>query len=353
MRSSDDAAKLAEIRARTLAALEKVVPRGTPVAIVDAPNQRNVGDSLIWVGELAYLKVLGLEIRYVADLWTYDAAALRRSLPEGGVVLFHGGGNFGDLWIGHQLLREKVAQELTDYRIVQLPQSIYFRDPDRAALANSILSQHPDFHVLVRDSLSTLRMLEHLPNVRHSYCPDMALGWDPPARRSAPQKLSDVVVLARADKEATSGLADAAVAWSSVARVEVTDWGPIGLRAAAWKVWRRVSRLFRFYARVRRRIRFLPAGRIDRSFEHVITMIARVNIAGAERLYRSTSYVVVDRLHAHILAVLLEVPHTALDNSYGKVSSIFDDYSGVFSTAHYADTPDEALRSVVRFREIG
>jgi len=106
-----------------------------------------------------------------------------------------------------------------------------------------------------------------------------------------------------------------------------------------------------YYAKIRKRVRWLPAGLVDRSFEHVITQIARVNIAGAERLYRSTTYLVVDRLHAHILAILLNVPHTALDNSYGKVSSIFEDYSGEFTTAQYANSTDEALSNIVRHQE--
>jgi exopolysaccharide biosynthesis predicted pyruvyltransferase EpsI len=351
MLSDDDAIALAEVRARTLQALEAVVPRGAPVAVIDAPNQRNVGDSLIWVGELAYLESLDLDVRYVADMWTYDADALRRSLPADGVVLLHGGGNFGDLWPGHQNLRERAARELPDYRLVQLPQSIYFRSQERAALANSSLGRHPDFHVLVRDSLSVERMKQQLPDLTFSYCPDMALGWDPSRRRAQPRKSTDVVVLARADLEATSGLALAAEGWADAGRVAITDWAPRGIQAVRWQWWRRISRLYLIYAKLRKRVRLLPAGRVDASFGHVISMIARVNIRGAEDLYRSTSYVVVDRLHAHVLGVLLGVPHTALDNSYGKVSSIFNDYSGVFSTAHYAETPAEALEQVRRHGE--
>ena len=341
-----DAEELAKIRGRTVEAFEALVPRGSHVAIVDAPNQRNVGDSLIWLGELAYLRTLGHRLRYVADLATYDASALRRSLPTGGIVLIHGGGNFGDLWLGHQKFRERVADELQDFRVVQLPQSIYFEDAERAKLANRTIRRHTDFHVLVRDSLSVDRMKDLLPDVSYSYCPDMALGWDVPNRRTKPRKTADVLVLARADKEASSGLAQAAASWSTVGRVAVTDWEPRGARSVAWTACRALSRVYKMYGKVRRKLPFLPAGFVDRSFGHVITALARVNFSGAEHLYRRTSYVVVDRLHAHVLAVLMGVPHTALDNNYGKVSSIFDDYSGVFSTATYAQSPASALEIV-------
>lgn len=347
--SDQDAAQLADIRQRTETALRAVIPPGADVAILDAPNQLNVGDSLIWLGELAYLKRLGHRIRYVADRKTYDAAALRRALPPGGVVLLHGGGNLGDLWLGHQLFRERVVQELADYRLVQLPQSIYFKDADRARLADEVLGGHPDLHVLVRDPLSVARMAEQLPSVRFSHCPDMALGWDPPRRRRIPIT-TDVLVLARADKEASSGLAEAAATWSSVGRVRLTDWKSEGVWSAAWKLCRATTRGFDLYGRARRRVPILPAGLVDRWFGHVITMMGRVNFYGAERLYRPSSHIVVDRLHAHVLAVLMDKHHSVLDNNYRKVSSIFDDYSGAFSTAQFFDSPDAVHDDLVRRR---
>jgi pyruvyl transferase EpsO len=53
-------------------------------------------------------------------------------------------------------------------------------------------------------------------------------------------------------------------------------------------------------------------------------------------MYAWARVIVVDRLHAHVLAVLLGTPHVVMDNNYRKISAIYEEYSGEFSTAHYA-----------------
>ena len=41
--------------------------------------------------------------------------------------------------------------------------------------------------------------------------------------------------------------------------------------------------------------------------------------------------VVTDRLHAHILSLLLDIPHVLLDNSYGKVAGFADQWTGDYA----------------------
>ena len=60
-------------------------------------------------------------------------------------------------------------------------------------------------------------------------------------------------------------------------------------------------------------------------------------------LMASARVVVTDRLHAHILCVLLGVPHVLLDNSYGKVRGFYEAWTSECSFARWADSADEAL----------
>jgi pyruvyl transferase EpsO len=46
------------------------------------------------------------------------------------------------------------------------------------------------------------------------------------------------------------------------------------------------------------------------------------------RLLTQGRRVVTDRLHAHILCVLLDMPHAIIDNSYGKLSSFVETWEG-------------------------
>jgi pyruvyl transferase EpsO len=344
LRNQADTDYLEGIRTRTLAALTSALNGATEVAIVDAPNQRNVGDSLIWAGELEYLRKLGIRIRYVADLWTYDPHALRRLMPDG-VILLHGGGNFGDLWVGHQILREMVARDLPDYPVVQLPQSIFFQDASRAVEANTAIGSHPDFKVMVRDHQSEAVAGLHLPNVAIEYCPDMALGCEPVRIPRQSANRGTALAIARKDKESSSGLSAVPRDWIPGVELTVADWKPRGYTGLRWRLARVVSRMYRLYARARRKMPRLPVGLVDRVGFAAVRSINEWNISGALRLYSRSDIIVVDRLHAHILAGLVGIPHVVLDNNYGKVSGIFREYSGALSTAHYVDSLPEA-RSV-------
>lgn len=343
MLADTDTSYLEALRDRTRKTLSEVIGAETDVAIVDAPNQRNVGDTLIWAGELAYLESMGKRVAHVADLWSFDAAALRRAMPRG-VVLLHGGGNLGDLWLGHQKLREHVARSLPDYRIVQLPQSIQFTDPARAASADDALGGHPDFHLLVREHLSIEKAERLLPTVTTSFCHDMALGWSPIGKRGDGDTGRSVLAIARADHEASSGLSGVDADWIPGANIDVTDWHLTGAKKAAWSAARAVAAGFRLYARGRRKVGGLPVGLPDRVSAANLRAINRLNVAAATELYARSKVVVTDRLHAHVLAALLGQPHVVLDNNYRKISSIYEEYTGGFTTAHYASDLEEARR---------
>jgi len=333
----DDLETLTELRSATTAVLTEAIGHGATVALLDAPNQRNVGDSLIWVGELEYFRTLGLRLAYVADRRTYDAAELRRALPPDGVILIHGGGNFGDLWDGHQQHREQVARDFPDRKIVQLPQSVWFESPEKAALANAVLGGHPDFTLLVRDSESEGRAAAQLPDVRRRYCWDMALGWSAPTRASAAAPgAAPVLVIARTDHEGSSGLGDLDLADEIGAEVHVADWTSAELDTLSW-------RLARLVPRAAHRYRFVRGPLLRPLVNASFRWINAANIRGGIRLYRDRRYAIVDRLHAHVLAVLLDLDHVLLDNNYGKLGAVYRDYSSRFSTASYADRPQQAV----------
>ncbi len=347
MLSTSDVAYLKTLQGSTIEALKRAIGPATNVAILDVPNQRNVGDSLIWAGELAYLEKLGLRIRYIADSRGYHPGDLRAAMPEG-VVLLHGGGNFGDLWPTHQLHRERVVTELQEFRVVLLPQSVYFGSREAAARANSVMGAHPDFTALLRDRESMDRAMVDLPDVQIEFCFDMAFGFEP--RGFSVARADRVVVIGRRDHESSSGLAEVPSDWLGVSNLVLTDWGPIGGAAGLrWKIDRAIVKLDANLMRFSGKPSPARLNTLHRLAERAIHDINALNIATALRLYAGSKLLVVDRLHAHVLAGLLGINHIALDNSYRKIGSVFDEYSGHLSTAHYA-TSLEAAR--MRAREL-
>lgn len=254
---------------------------GTAYALVDFPDHANVGDSAIWLGECKLLRALtGRGPCYVSTWHDFDEAAFREACPEG-ILFLHGGGNLGDIWPHHQRFRETLLTTIRDRPVVQLPQSIHFSDKDALARFAAIVADHPDFTLHVRDCDSLAIAAAHLACAVH-LTPDSAFALGPQARGA-----SDTPRLALLRTDAERVTREAAALDDAV----MVDWLeddpdlPSGSDEAA--------RQAQAEARFQRGLALLSRG------ETLVT----------------------DRLHGHILAVLLGIPHVVHDNSYGKLGS--------------------------------
>lgn len=282
---------------------------GLPTALLDFPDHSNIGDSAIWAGEMVALREAGCDLRYVCAVSSFNESVLRRRMPFGQILL-HGGGNFGTVWPRYQAFREAIVQRFPDYRVVQLPQSLHFDDAEVLSRARRRLSAHPDFLLMVRDSRSEVLAREQL-NVSALLCPDSALLLHGRLHRATPS--ADVLVLARTDKEACgNGLHSFSLPGYSVT---IVDW----LEEEASALMRMTSLMKRLgESRVGKFVRVQQAKRV------VFRELANERVArGVEMLSRGR-IVVTDRLHAHIICMMLEIPHVVIDNYYGKLGEFID-----------------------------
>jgi len=268
-------AALADLYAR------EAPPPGRAYALLDFPDHPNVGDSAIWLGEVAMLTAAaGQGPSYTCSWDRFDAGALRAAVPDGPLFL-HGGGNLGDLWPHHQRFRERVLVEFRDRRVVQLPQSIHYRDPAGAAVFGRVVGAHPDFHLYVRDrpSLAFARAFD----CPVTLAPDSA--WALDLAPAAPPS-HDVLMLLRTDPEQVGH--DRA-ALSTVRDAVEADW----LEEDA-----------------------CPGGALDD--------VARARVDRGVRLLSRGRTILTDRLHAHVMATLMGLPQLLLDNEYGKLAAYRD-----------------------------
>jgi exopolysaccharide biosynthesis predicted pyruvyltransferase EpsI len=295
----------ARLRALLLEAIDAHLDGARRVALLDFPDHGNVGDSAIWLGEREALRALGVEVVYACSCDTYDRVALRRRLGHDGVVLLHGGGNFGDLYPRHQRFREHVLGDLTGWPVVQLPQTLWFEQRENVHRAREAASRHGRFSMLVRDHTSAELAREVTASVSTSPDPATALSL---TRASTPT--TDVLWLLRADKEETRSRRGDIGRGEGEVRA---DWPGDLLteRARAWVV--------RQSGRLGHR---LPVARAARSADPADwDGRAWARLARGIDLLSSARVVVTDRLHGHILSELLDIPDVALDNSYGKTST--------------------------------
>lgn len=320
------------LRERVDVELSAVLPPGTPVALIGFPNHSNPGDAAIWVGELAWLRRRGHRIDYVCDWLGYDPRALERHAPDA-VLLLHGGGNLGDLWPAHQVLREQIITAFPHRRIVQLPQTLAFRDPARLERARRVFDAHGDLHLLLRDHRS-LEQARAAFACDSRLCPDAALALGPLARLGTP--VTDVLWMARTDAEAAGS----------------TSTTPDGARRVDWLSeqsgdlgWTDAEARQRFVSRGGGRLLKRAGAALAPAAPALWRLYDRQAIGRLQygrRLLCTGRTVVTDRLHGHILCVLMDIPHVALDNSYGKNRSFHEAWTLDWPNVRWAGSPADA-----------
>ncbi len=325
-------ARCLELEGTLSETLDGEIPSRASVALLDYPNHENVGDSAIWLGEMAYLGGRGCHVAYHCDLNSYDPRHLRR-LPEVQTLLLHGGGNLGDLWQPHQEFRERVLADFPDRRIIQLPQTIHFSSGAHLERTKRVFSSHSMFTLMVRDSKSRDFAHQHF-DCRVILCPDSAYALGAMTRQLPPRV--GVLWLGRTDHE------------SAVARdkpsngsgsIEFVDW--VGRRSAEpLDIAARAGG--ELIAKLMGGLAAPPRGVLNLLWSEWARLAQRRVSAGAEMLSRG-SVVVTDRLHAHILCTLLDIPHVVLDNNYGKLSSFTATWGTLGTHALWADSASQAM----------
>ncbi|EEB06382.1 pyruvyl transferase Pvg1 [Schizosaccharomyces japonicus yFS275] len=268
-------------------------------AIINFPDYPNKGDSAIYVGERELLKDLGIETVYMcASLNDYSREALQNSLegkdPKLVAMAFQGGGNFGDLYPDHQALRMQVARDFPDIRIVSFPQSIWFNSEDYLNQTREVYSAHSDLRLAARDRESYGRGVNYFGLTNDlALVPDIVFYLGPHPELRNQEVTTDVLVLARRDNEGGQKHGNEQLYTSQFSAANLT------YRIDDWLDWDPPSA-------TDPEATFEQKG-LDRYY------------AGTEFLARS-NYLIADRLHAHVLSLLLGIPHVVVETSkMGKV----------------------------------
>lgn len=142
--------------------------------LLDLPYHVNIGDLLIWQGELDFLKS---EVKHRMLGYSNQSTFGFPELKKDAVILLHGGGNFGDVWRGSQEFRLKVIQRYHDHRIIIFPQSVYYSNDSLAVQDAEIFAQHKNLTICGRDDVSYEYLKRYFKN-NILRVPDMAFWCD-------------------------------------------------------------------------------------------------------------------------------------------------------------------------------
>lgn len=271
-----------------------------PIALLDWPFYPNAGDHFIWLAEKFLFRTrLRSKIIYECSHQHVDFSRLVR-LPADTIFVMHGGGNFGDLYAHHQRFREAIIAAFHDRRIVIMPQTVFFQSQEQAQHSARRMALHPDLHVIARDrrSLVTLRSRMGLANCSLHIDPTFVL---------QPVIAALVETFSSVPKYATIGLLRG--------DIEAGHVKPMPADGVPRFDWMKSDDLAE-YAAAAPDIHSISS--VGEFLESELDFFSWGRLCAAVRLFGDTNQIITDRLHGHILAIMMGKKHELHDNSYGK-----------------------------------
>ena len=299
------------------------------VILFDPAYHANVGDHMLTLGEMVFLRGLGVHpmdevlqcgpnyqkvVAHCDNLkWWNDPTMI---LPG----LTHAGGNWGDLWPSHNKLRNQVIKKCVERNmlLISMPQSLYFENKDlerndSMTIESALMTgegntqnanKSTNVYLLWREHYSLNEANRLYPHANNILMPDIAFQLGPyeaqPLIRSDPRSV-DIVFFLRDDKESVDStgrnpdiirdmLTELAGAGGENNTFVIVDWND------RLKMFNSSNSLFTDTA-----IKMLSAGKV----------------------------VICDRLHASILAYLSGIPFIFIDQLTGKISKTLSVALGV------------------------
>ena len=301
--------------------------------LLDFPNFGNIGDNLIWKGQLEFLsKYVPYKKLYSSNYYAFQP----HKVPPGSIILLSGGGNFGDLYPASQNFRLDIVARYPDHRIIVFPQSVFYQNTAVLEEEASILNQHPDLHICVRDQTSFEMLAAFIDPEKLLLLPDMAFFLDL-RHYFNNAKSGKTLFMLRQDFERRDssilGLEDFVEG-----KLEVRDW-PNVKTSAMGKRWFFYSstlewKLSHYLSQVPVLDQFIhPEYGLRRKDNMERLILMGINFMNGYDKIIST------RLHGMILAVLLNKPVVVLDNSYGKCTSFYhtwlEGFTGVYTASSF------------------
>jgi exopolysaccharide biosynthesis predicted pyruvyltransferase EpsI len=306
--------------------LTQFIPRGASCALLDFPDHSNVGDSAIWLGERLALRRADARVVYASSGDSDSIEQLTKRLRPGGLILLSGGGNLGDVWPSTQYFRERVISAFPGHQIVQLPQTIFFQETKNLARAKSVFNVHPNLIILVRDWRS-LEIARNEFKAQSFLCPDMAFAIGT-LKRPVPPAVGTLGLI-RTDKESTGAFLKV-----RAEGVERVDWLEESYTGLAGIIHTGANEICH-HPRALRRLSSVMMRSLD--------ALARQRLHRGIRTLCRGRIVITDRLHGHILSLLLGIPHVVLDNNYGKVQTFYESWTKDCMLGYWVDSATEAL----------
>lgn len=289
---------------------------------LDLPYHPNVGDTLIAFAAKHILEKSPYHCFYWSSGYTFDDRLIS---PET-LIIFNGGGNFGDLWKSFTDFRNRVILEHPNNRFLILPQSVCYRDEKNLEEDIKVYSHCGHrMTICARDKDSYEFLKNHFAKNNILLVPDLAFYTDnnylKPSFGSG-----RVLFLRRRDAEFIPNTKYDIVPKNA----EIRDWPTMErFMRIHWKYLRLIQ--------LRRKIQWYP--KVLFHVEDYIWQkcILPYYLRSGIKFVNRYDVIYTTRLHVAILSMLLGKQVYFFDNSYGKNSSLYNTWLNDFPNIEFVN----------------
>jgi|SRR5665647_2879355 len=287
--------------------------------LYDLPYHTNIGDTLIWEGELSFLGNLSYKCIDTASITTCTFPKLQNDT----IILFHGGGNLGDLYHEHIEFLIKLTEKYPSNRILVFPQTVFYNDKIRLQCDAELLATHKDLILCARDNESYSLLKTFFSNTI-LLLPDMAF-CIPTLELNKYRTIegNKTLLLKRSDCELDNEKIPLLPP-----EIDCKDWPTFEHRlndgVFIGKVISTLSKLN------------LPiiGGKINKLWDFYAYRVYRKDLLRiGVKFVSQYRYIYSTRLHVFILAILLHKEVKIIDNSYKKNSTFYNTWLKDFDGA--------------------
>lgn len=280
---------------------------GKQCVLYDVPFYKNIGDVLIWQGELSFLSENHIEILDFADYHTY----VKTDLSSDVTILFQGGGNIGDLYHEHVEMLLKLVRDFPKNRIIVFSQTVFYQNRDMLCHDFEMLRNHGNLFFCARD-YNSYEIIKPFLKDKALVLPDMAFCIDNGFLRQWVKSESlDALYIRRNDIEAKP---------STLANCfdTITDWPCFEHKIKASNLVNTLyDRLFRYFPFMRCILRDIWK---TYAHNHFRLLMIKDGVSFISPFRKVAS----ERLHGCILSILLGKKVIVVNNSYGKNKSFYE-----------------------------
>lgn len=288
-------------------------------ALLDIPNHGNIGDNLIWEGEINFLRQTKYNCVYAANVLNWE----EEKIQNAEVILFHGGGNWGDLYRICQDHRLYVISKYKNKRIIVFPQTAWYNDESLLSADCQTINEHPNIVVCLRDKKSYEMLSEYIDKSKLRLIPDMAFFVDIPRITNNSTRS---LFLNRTDRENKDNL-------DIPKGFEVSDWPTYPNSKFIYRLW-----YFTFYVKNRLSPRLqknkLTSWLVDSEYGLNRRNGRARYVKKGISFFSKYKTIYTTRLHGLILGVLMGKDMYIVDNKYNKCKNFYDTWLFDFDNIH-------------------